>query len=69
MYMVTNNEGTGCPIMRWTAPRCWLATLGHHAALHHPDYPTIGFQATTPIAFDGGSAPPPGPGDAHAHGR
>ena len=61
MYMVTSNEGTGCPI--YALDRTKMLAGDPSATTQRfttPDYPTIGFQATTPITFDGGSAPPAG---------
>jgi len=59
MYMVTSNEGGGSPL--YALDRTKILAGDPTATAQRfttPDYPTIGFQATTPITFDNGTPPP-----------
>ncbi len=60
MYMVTSNEGVGCPIYALDRTNMLAGVAATSQRFTTPDYPTIGFQATTPITFDNGTAPPAG---------
>ncbi|MBK9274984.1 MAG: proprotein convertase P-domain-containing protein [Flavobacteriales bacterium] len=57
-YIITSNEGTGCPIYALDRTRMLAGLSATSQRFTTPDYPTIGFQATTPISFEGGAAPP-----------
>ncbi len=57
-YIVTSNEGTGCPIYALDRTSMLAGLPATSQRFTTPDYPTIGFQATTPITFEGGTAPP-----------
>ena len=59
-YIITSNEGTGCPIYALDRTRMLAGLSATSQRFTTPDYPTIGFQATTPITFEGGTAPPAG---------
>jgi hypothetical protein len=61
MYMVTSNEGAGCPIYALERPKMLIGDASATTQrFTTPDFPTIGFQATTPITFDNGTVPPAG---------
>jgi subtilisin-like proprotein convertase family protein len=59
-YIITSNEGTGCPIYALDRTKMLSGLAATSQRFTTPDYPTIGFQATTPITFEGGTAPPAG---------
>ena len=68
-YVVTANQST--PTI-YVLPRANMlaGTAGTVVSFTVPAYGVIGFQSTTPVTFDGGTAPPAGcPGHVHAHGR
>lgn len=61
MYMVTSNEGPGCPIYALDRTKMLVGdATATSQRFTTPDFPTIGFQATTPITFDNGILPPSG---------
>lgn len=59
-YVITTNEGTGCPIYALDRSKMLLGQAATSQRFTTPDYPTIGFQATTPITFETGTPPPAG---------
>ncbi|MBK9073628.1 MAG: proprotein convertase P-domain-containing protein [Flavobacteriales bacterium] len=59
-YLITSNEGTGCPIYALDRTRMLAGLSATSQRFTTPDYPSIGFQATTPMNFSGGTPPPAG---------
>lgn len=59
-YIITTNEGTGCPIYALDRSKMLLGQAATSQRFTTPDYPTISFQATTPITFETGTPPPAG---------
>lgn len=60
MYIMTSNESGPSAVYALDRVSMLAGSLATMQRFTVPDYPTIGFQATTPVTFDVGNAPPAG---------
>jgi len=60
MYIMTSNESGPSPVYALDRTNMLAGNPASMQRFAVPDYPTIGFQATTPVTFDVGTAPPAG---------
>ena len=60
MYIMTSNESGPSAVYAFDRVNMLAGAAATMQRFTVPDYPTIGFQATTPVTFDIGNAPPAG---------